>query len=817
MSFEAWFQSFHPEISTRSIAAVLELAADGATVPFMARYRKEKTGNLNEVSIQAILENKEKWDQIISRQKFILEEIERQKKLTPELKQQILSTFKLELLNDLFLPYKQERKTKAAIAKEAGLEPLADWIWNCGHGTESPLEGQTLELWAWTFRNEAKQINDAAAAIAGANDILIEKLSQIQELRQLVRSRYFEQGVVRTQKAEKAKPHSKFEGYFDFHEAIPSLMQPQNSHRYLAMKRGWNEEELRLTVEGPPDNPEFENDLVRTFETTACTVPDSPGAEILLKAARLAFKVHVFLSIENEIHKALREVADSAAIHVFSENLRKLLLASPFGAKAVLGIDPGVRTGCKLAVVDDSGKYIASTVMHLHSENERVKSKPLLVEIIKVGNITAVAVGNGTAGRETEKFVRESLKENSIQIPVIMVSEAGASVYSASEVAREEFPELDVTVRGAISIARRLQDPLAELVKIDPKSIGVGQYQHDVSPNSLKRSLGQVVESCVNQVGVNLNTASYHLLTYISGIGPSLAKAMVEYRNQNGLFKSRNELLEISRFSKKAFQQAAGFLKIPDAENPLDNTGVHPEKYAVLEAYAKKNQRSVKDFLGVGAKVIKSDPVFKEEIGVFTFEDVIKELEKPGLDPRSEFVPIQFRDDIYELKDLKPGLICPGVVTNVTNFGAFVDIGVHQDGLVHISQLTDKFVKDPHEVVKPGDRVKVRILEVNVEKTQISLSMKNLVEKELLASKPRPKPVSKVAHSGHTGHAARAAHTGHNSHSGGHHASQSHNQKRDRLASGQNAGQNRGPRKPKEVFNNAFASLAALKNQLKPK
>jgi uncharacterized protein len=807
VNFETWLQSNHPEIPTRSALAVLALAGEGGTVPFIARYRKEQTGSLDEVAIRTVIDEKEKWDQILSRQEYILKEIENQKKLTPELKEQILTTFKPELLEDLYLPYKVKRKTKAALAKEAGLEPLADWIWNCGHGTETPQEGQTLEIWAFTFRNEAKEIKDAAAAIAGAQDILTERLSEMQDLRQSVRTQIFEKGSIRTEKSKKAKPNSKFENYFDYRESVQSLLNPQNSHRYLALKRGWTEEELTLSIEGSADDPDFEKRMLEQFEVTACTVPDSPGAEVLKKAARMAFKVHVFTSIEAELHKSLREVADDAAIHVFSENVRKLLLASPYGSKAVLGVDPGIRTGCKVAVVDDSGKYIASTVIHLNSEDGKAKAKALIPEVVKTGSISAVAVGNGTAGREAESFIRNSLKEAGVTTPVVMVSEAGASVYSASDVAREEFPDLDLTVRGAISIARRLQDPLAELVKVDPKSIGVGQYQHDVSPNALKRSLTHVVESCVNQVGVNINTASYHLLSYVSGIGPSLAKALVEYRGQKGLFQSREDLFKVSRFSKKTYEQAAGFLRVPESSNPLDNTGVHPENYSKLETLAQKLGKSVKDFIGAGVKLLKEDREFQSEVGEFTFADIVKELEKPGRDPRDEFVLFQFRDDIHEVKDLTPGMLCPGVVTNVTNFGAFVDIGVHQDGLVHISQVSDKFIKDPREVVNPGDHVKVRVLEVNVEKNQISLSMKNTQE--------RPKPVitppAQVrAHAERGGVSHRPQMPAPTPSVGG-------RVLLPNTSPAASAAKRPKPPKPKEAFNNPFGGLASLRSNLKPK
>ncbi|OFZ21544.1 MAG: hypothetical protein A2X94_05415 [Bdellovibrionales bacterium GWB1_55_8] len=744
MNFETWFRDITVNAASKpsdhAISAVLALAAEGATIPFIARYRKERTGNLDEVAVRDILEGKERWDRILERQTFIVGEIERQQKLTPELKQTISTTFDSARLEDLYLPYKQKRKTKAALAKEAGLEPLANWIWDCGHGTEQAQPGQTLEIWAFTFRNEGKGFNDAVAAIGGAQDILVERISETQELRQLVRSKMFENGYIRSSKAEKVKPNSKYENYFSYHELISSLLQPKNSHRYLAIRRGWIEEELVLNFGGVPEEKnsgdDFETDLLRKFEAFACTVHDSPGVEVLLKSARLALKAHVLPSIDSEAHKALKEVADQVAIDVFSENVRKLLLSSPFGAKAVLGLDPGIRTGCKLAVVDGAGKYIASTVIHLHSEDSRSSAAKLLPELVRTGEIRAVAVGNGTGGREAEVFARKALKDAGVEVPVVMVSEAGASVYSASDIAREEFPDLDLTVRGAISIARRLQDPLAELVKIDPKSIGVGQYQHDVSPTALKRGLDFVVDSCVNSVGVNLNTASEPLLAHVSGIGPALAKSIVEHRREKGLFHSRAQLTEVPRLSTKSFEQCAGFLRIPGGENPLDNTGVHPERYPALEALAQRKGFDTRALLGTGVDAIRKDSQLKDELGEFTFADVIRELEKPGRDPRDQFVPFQYRDDIAELSDLKPGMICPGIVSNVTNFGAFVDIGVHQDGLVHISQLSDRFIKDPRDAVSPGDRVQVRVVEVNLEKKQIALSMKSLNPGEVRGKAP---------------------------------------------------------------------------------
>jgi uncharacterized protein len=797
VTFPDWFAARHPKIPLRSATAVLRLAEGGATVPFIARYRKEETGGIDEVAIREIIEADELWKEIIARQTFICAEIERQGKLSPELKDQIVATFDLVALEDLYLPYKQKRKTKAALAREAGLEPLATWIWECAHGAATPAPGETPAIRAQAFCGGETGVADVDAALEGAGDILVERLSEDAGLRQLVRTAYFDEGYVRTRKAagDKAKPNSRFENYFAFQEPISALLAPASSHRYLAMRRGWMEEELVLTVGGPlpPDEPveasagaskttapvdPLLERLLGRFEAAACTVPAFAGAPLLKRAARLALRAHVVPAIENEVHKALRAVADEAAIAVFAENVRKLLLAAPYGPKAVLGIDPGIRTGCKLAVIDGAGAYVGSGLLHLETPRGKADAAPVLAELVVKGGIRAIAVGNGTAGRETETFVREALKHVGLDVPVVMVSESGASVYSASDVAREEFPELDVTVRGAISIARRLQDPLAELVKIDPKSIGVGQYQHDVSPQSLKKSLDFVVDSCVNQVGVNLNTASSHLLARVSGIGPGLARAIVERRAKAGLYRSRAELLEVPRFSQKTFEQAAGFLRISEASHPLDATGVHPERYGALERLAARLGVPVAGLLGAGVKLVKDAKDLKTELGAFTFEDVVKELEKPGRDPREGFVAFSYRADIHTLEDLQPGMACPGIVTNVTNFGAFVDIGVHQDGLVHISQLSDDFVKDPRQVVNAGDRVTVRVLEVKLDRKQIALTMKS----ERGAARSRPAASTSPRPDGGGG--------------GGNRGGQ-----RPPAAGGGGGGQPRTP------FNNPFASL----------
>ena len=790
VTFESWLASAHAKIPAQGVAAVLRLTDEGATVPFIARYRKEATGALDEVEIRAVIDGKETWDSILKRQTFIVSEIERQGKLTDELRGKLQGTYDLSALEDLYLPYKQKRKTKAVIAREAGLEPLADWLWDCGHGLAAPAAGETPDGRASAFIDAEKNVSDADAALAGAVELIIERLSENAGLRSTTRTRYMKDGFAKTARGDKAKSPSKFENYFTFEARVGDLLKPENSHRYLAMRRGWMEEELTLHLGGPtpPEAPETKpraggpvdalaEELLHMFEAAACTVPDFAGAPLLKKAARFALRAHVVPAIENEVHKALREVADEAAIRVFAENVRKLLLSAPFGPKAVLGVDPGLRTGCKLAVVDDSGKYVGSTVAHLESAGAKLGAATLLTELVKKGGIRAIAVGNGTAGRETEAVIRDAMDSAGLKVPVVMVSESGASVYSASDIAREEFPELDLTIRGAISIARRLQDPLAELVKVDPKSIGVGQYQHDVSPTGLQKSLDTVVDSCVNQVGVNLNTASYHLLAHVSGIGPGLAKAIVEFRGKKGIFRSRQSLLEVPRFSAKVFEQAAGFLRIPEAEHPLDNTGVHPERYGVLEKLAERLGVPVAGLLGAGVHLVRNSRDLEKELGAFTFADVVKELEKPGRDPRESFVPFSFRQDIHTLQDLQPGMVCPGIVTNVTNFGAFVDIGVHQDGLVHISQLADRFVKDPREVTSPGDRVSVRVLDVKLDKQQIALSMR----------------------SGSASDVARAPHPAGPDHRGG--------------------GQNRGPRPPaappppSRPFNNPFAGLGKLKDR----
>jgi uncharacterized protein len=732
MLFAQWFVQKHMPLSANSIQAVLDLAAEGGTVPFIARYRKERTGNLDEVAIRAVIEAHEVWQELSKRKAFVQGEVEKQGKLTDVLKAKFAACFDPALLEDLYLPFKIKRKTKAQTARENGLEALARELGEWGTRKDAPLTSEATvrfdaEALAKPYLNE--KVTDVAAALQGAQDILVEELAENAELRAFVREATFASGSLLSQKGAKAQPQSKYEKYFTAHEPLAALLKPEASHRYMAMRRGWMEEELTLNIGGRPDptggDSGFEARLLERFEFQVLPERSSPARTFLAKIARLALKGSVLPSIATEVHRTLKEAADTESIRVFSENIRQVLLASPLGPRPVIAIDPGIRTGCKLVSIDAAGKYELSGLLQLQGERGRQEAAQALLNLLKARPEAAIAVGNGTAGRETEVFVRQSLKEAGLtQVPVIMVNETGASVYSASDVAREEFPELDVTVRGAISIGRRLQDPLAELVKVDPKSLGVGQYQHDINPVQLKRSLEGVVDSCVNAVGVDVNTASPYLLARVSGIGPTLAKALVERRQTKGLFRSRADLREVPRFTDKVFEQAAGFLRVRSSEHPLDNTGVHPERYAALEGAATRLGKGLRELVGEGARVLEKDAKLKEELGAFTYRDVVLELSKPGRDPREAFEAFSFREDVSKLEDLTVGMQLPGIVTNVTNFGAFVDVGVHQDGLVHISQLADNFVKNPADVVQPGQKVHVKVLEIDVAKKRISLTLR---------------------------------------------------------------------------------------------
>ncbi len=707
-------------VSSKSAAAVLELSAEGGTVPFIARYRKEKTGNLDEVQIRQVIEANETYQEVVKRKSFLVEEIGGQGNLTDEIKKRIEKSWDLNELEEIYRPFKKKKKTKATIARDAGLDPLAAWVWDLGHGLikdDGSIE-MTMEVKAKNFLNVAAGIVSYDLALKGVQDILVEKISNEADLRVKVRNNYAEKGQVISKRTKNFKPHSKYEMYQEFKEPVKSLLDPKASHRYLAMRRGWEEEEL--SVEIAAEEPL----LLKLFEDFATNQPDSAVGTFLKTCAKQALTVYVVPSVVNEIHKTLKDKADQDAIRVFAENVRRVLLGSPFGPKVVLGVDPGLKTGCKIALVDKGGNFITHTVMQILGDGAEAKAKPLFDETTKNIKIQAIAVGNGTAGRQTEIFIRKILKDLGKEIPVVMVNESGASVYSASDIARQEFPELDLTVKGAISIARRLQDPLSELVKVDPKSIGVGQYQHDVNQSHLKKGLEGVVESCVNNVGVDLNTASEALLAYVSGIGPAMAKNIIGYRKDH-LFEDRSELLKVPKFTAKAYEQAAGFLRILNGKILLDKTGIHPERYAAVRDMAHELGVGIAELVGEGAKkMMVLKPKWASIIGDYTFDDIIRELEKPGRDPRDPFKIFQFRDDIFEVKDLKQDMICPGIVTNVTNFGAFVDIGVHQDGLVHISELSQKFVDDPRKVVNPGDQVTVRVMGVDLNRNQISLSMK---------------------------------------------------------------------------------------------
>lgn len=775
-ALQSYLARIAPTVSAKSAQAVIELAAEGATVPFIARYRKEKTGNLDEVQIRAVIEGHETYNEIVKRKAFLIKEIGEQNNLTAEIQKRIELSWDLGELEEIYKPFKKKKKTKATVAREAGLEPLAQWIWDLGHGLIK--DDMTMEMKAKAFLNPTAKIVTYEEALKGAQDILVEKIANDTELRAMVAKNYNEKGRVVAKAAKGFKPNSKYDMYKEFEEPVKNLMDAKNNHRYLAMRRGWQEEELAVDVKGDDE------EILKSYEKFATSTPDNAVGEYLKQCARLALNVYVLPSVVNEVHRLLKEKADSDAITVFAENVRKLLLGSPYGSKCVLGVDPGLRTGCKVALIDKTGAFISHTVLYTLGDDAEKKAKALFGEVLKQIQIEAIAVGNGTAGRETEAFLRKVLKDLGKNIPVVMVSESGASVYSASEVAREEFPDLDVTVKGAISIARRLQDPLAELVKVDPKSIGVGQYQHDVNQSQLKKSLEAVVESCVNNVGVDVNTASAALLSHVAGIGPALAKGIVEARKK-ALFSDRSELLKIPKFSTKVYEQAAGFLRIPGGKQILDSTGIHPERYQAVTDMAKDIGANLSEIIGEGAKKLLAQRTkWAQLVGEFTFDDIVKELEKPGRDPRDPFKVFQFRDDIMEVKDLQEGMICPGIVTNVTNFGAFVDIGVHQDGLVHISALSHKFVDDPRKVVNPGDHVTVKVLKVDTVKNQISLTMKMDDAPEASAPRGERRPEQRSA-GGRPGGGPRPPHGG-----GGH---------------GQRPG---GPApKPANPFNNPFAAL----------
>jgi uncharacterized protein len=696
-------------LQPRQVAATARLFADGATVPFIARYRKEATGSLDEVAITNIRERLVALAELDERREAILKSLAERNLLTDELKAAVAKAETMTALEDIYLPYRPKRRTRAMIAKEKGLEPLADLLWN-GQATADPAAAAQSHI------DPAKGVASLEEALAGARDILAERVSDDAGARERMRALYTSKAVVRSKVfSDKAEAGAKFRDYFDWSEPLAKVP----SHRMLAMRRGEQEGFLMVRIQPP------EEEALSALEEMFVKAPGRPAGEQVRLAVQDSYKRLLGPAIEVEMRIESKKQADLEAIRVFSENLRELLLAAALGQKNVLAVDPGFRTGCKIVCLDRQGKLLHHDVIFPAQSDYRVREAADSVRALcQKYQIEAIAVGNGTAGRETEAFLR-ALKLPAT-IPIVMVNESGASIYSASEVAREEFPDQDVTVRGAVSIGRRLMDPLAELVKLDPKSIGVGQYQHDVDQRALKNSLDDVVISCVNRVGVEVNTASKQLLAYVSGLGAALAGNIVAYRNEHGPFKSRRDLLKVPRLGAKAFEQCAGFLRIRDGEHPLDASAVHPESYGIVDAMARDLNCSVRDLLRDAAQrqKIQLPRYVSETVGLPTLNDILGELARPGRDPRQRFEAFTFQEGVEKMEDLRPGMKLPGIVTNVTAFGAFVDIGVHQDGLVHVSQLADRFVKDPAEVVKVHQKVMVTVVEVDLARKRIALSMK---------------------------------------------------------------------------------------------
>lgn len=694
-------------LTPKQVKNTIQLLTEGATVPFISRYRKEMTDALDEVQVSNIKEQYERLLEIESRKKTVLAAIEKQEKLTPELQERINSCWDMVELEDIYLPYKQKKRTRAEIAKEKGLEPLAKII--------MMQKDNALSVRLSSFVNDAVSSEDEA--LKGARDIIAEWVNESESARNAVRGVFASKAMI-TSRVVKGKETEgdKYTDYFEFSEPLVKC----TSHRLLAMRRGESEGFLKITIQ-PDEEPCLER-LNRIFVKA-----DNDASAQVNMAIEDAYKRLLRPSIETEFASKSKERADTEAIRVFAENLRQLLLAPPLGQKRVLGIDPGFRTGCKVVCLDEQGNLLHNETIFPHPpQNEVAQSVRKLQKLVEMYKIQAVAVGNGTAGRDTESFVQNIRYDRKVQI--FSVSESGASIYSASKIAREEFPEYDVTVRGAVSIGRRLMDPLAELVKIDPKSIGVGQYQHDVDQMRLKKTLDQTVESVVNAVGVNLNTASKHLLVYVSGLGAQLAQNIVDYRAEHGAFSSRSELMNVPRMGAKSFEQCAGFLRISDAKNPLDNSAVHPESYAVVQRMATDLNCSVEELMhdsGLRSQIVL-EKYLTEKTGLHTLKDIMSELEKPGRDPRSVIKVFEFDPSVKKIEDLRVGQVLPGIVTNVTNFGAFVDVGIKENGLVHVSNLSDKFIKDPAEVVHLHEHVQVRVLDIDLQRKRIQLSMKGV-------------------------------------------------------------------------------------------
>ncbi len=695
------------DLRPKQVEAVLDLLSQGATIPFIARYRKEATNSLDEVAIAGIRDRSMQLEELDRRRDVILKSLRDQEKLTDDLATKIHGAETLAVLEDIYLPFKPKRRTRASIARERDLEPLANVLFQ-----QEDLDPFVI---AAPFVNLEKEIENIEDALAGARDIIAEWITENQEARALMRSLFLKNGVVVSKvDASKEEEGAKYKDYFDWEEPLKKAP----SHRILAMRRGENEGILTLRIA-----PE-EARALALLESLFITGHFSTSEQVRV-AIQDSYKRLLSHSMETEVRMTSKKEADEEAIRIFAGNLRQLLLSPPLGQKNILAIDPGFRTGCKVVCLDSQGKLLHSDTIFPHFSNSKtIHAGKTIEDLCNRFHVDAIAIGNGTAGRETETFIKGLSLEKKVQ--VIMVNESGASIYSASETGREEFPDQDITVRGAVSIGRRLMDPLAELVKIDPKSIGVGQYQHDVDQKALRKSLDDVVTSCVNRVGVEANTASRQLLTYVSGLGPQLAENIVRYREENGPFASRKALMKVHRLGAKAFEQAAGFLRISGASNPLDSSAVHPESYPIVETMAHDLGCSIRDLMENGAirKKIHKEKYVTEAVGLPTLNDILKELAKPGRDPRDQFENIAFKDGIEKIEDLEAGMTLPGVITNIVAFGAFVDIGVHQDGLVHVSQMADRFVKDPNDVVKVYQKVNVRVLNVDLKRNRISLSLK---------------------------------------------------------------------------------------------
>lgn len=706
-------------VRPEQVNAAVTLIDDGNTVPFIARYRKEVTGGLDDTQLRTLDSRLSYLREMDDRRQTILKSIQEQGKLTPELEQEIIQADSKTRLEDLYLPYKPKRRTKGQIAIEAGLEPLADTLWNQPQ-TEPESE-------ATKYLDADKGIADTKAALDGARAIIMERIAEDANLLEKIRAHLNRNAELVSRVVEgKEQEGEKFKDYFNHNEPLSKVP----SHRALAMLRGRNEGFLTLVMNADPEQEEgARQSYCETIiaDHYGVTLSSAPADAWRKQVISWAWRIKVSMHMETELMGAMKERAEIEAIEVFATNLKDLLMAAPAGPRATLGLDPGLRTGSKIAVVDSTGKVLATETIYPHPPQKQYdKSAQIVDQLVRKYNVDLIAIGNGTASRETDSFVADVIKRGNLKVQKIIVSEAGASVYSASELAAKEFPNMDVSLRGAVSIARRLQDPLAELVKIDPKSIGVGQYQHDVSQSMLAKRLDAIVEDCVNAVGVDVNTASAALLTRVAGLSSTIAQNIVDFRDENGRFEARTTLKKVPRLGPKAFEQCAGFLRIMDGKNPLDASAVHPEAYPVVKAIAEKNSKDIKALIGDSAflKGLHAVDYTDEHFGVPTVTDIIKELDKPGRDPRPEFKTATFAEGVNSVSDLEPGMILEGVVSNVANFGAFVDIGVHQDGLVHISALTDRYVSDPREVVKAGDIVKVKVMEVDVQRKRIGLSMR---------------------------------------------------------------------------------------------